>query len=114
MNGSTIKRSALNTVHRLLFTVHSKSRQRDFLAFDITDTLEVYSIYSKVISLFTTNSKGVETMKKYVLLSLMLALALLVGTVVLAAEAVSFEPVRAPSKGPDNAPVTIIEIADFM
>ena len=25
-----------------------------------------------------------------------------------------FEPVRAPSRGPDNAPVTIIEIADFM
>ncbi len=30
------------------------------------------------------------------------------------AETVSFQPVRAPSKGPDNAPVTIIEIADFM
>ena len=53
-------------------------------------------------------------MKRYVLLSLMLTLALLVGTAVLAAEAVSFEPVRAPSKGPDNAPVTVIEIADFM
>jgi hypothetical protein len=27
---------------------------------------------------------------------------------------VSFQPVRAPFKGPENAPVTIIEIADFM
>jgi hypothetical protein len=32
----------------------------------------------------------------------------------MAADTVKFEPVRAPSKGPDNAPVTIIEIADFM
>ena len=85
-----------------------------FFSFDITNVLKVYSTYSKIISLLTTNSKGVGTMKRYVLLSLMLTLALLVGTAVLAAEAVSFEPVRAPSKGPDNAPVTVIEIADFM
>ncbi len=53
-------------------------------------------------------------MKRSVILSVMLALSMLMGTAVLAAETVSFEPVRAPSKGPDNAPVTIIEIADFM
>ena len=39
---------------------------------------------------------------------------LIVGTAVLAAETVDFQPVRAPSKGPADAPVTIIEIADFM
>jgi len=33
---------------------------------------------------------------------------------VMAIDKVNFEPARAPSKGPDNAPVTIIEIADFM
>ena len=32
----------------------------------------------------------------------------------MAADLVSFEPVKAPYKGSDNAPVTIIEIADFM
>jgi len=53
-------------------------------------------------------------MNRTVLLSVLLALSLLLGTTVLAAETVSFEPVRAPSKGPDNAQVTIIEIADFM
>lgn len=53
-------------------------------------------------------------MKISVIFSLLLALGLLTGTVVFAAETVNFEPVRAPSKGPDNAPVTIIEIADFM
>ena len=31
-----------------------------------------------------------------------------------AAEKVKFEPVRAPSKGPDGAKVTVYEIADFM
>ena len=30
------------------------------------------------------------------------------------ARVAGFEPVRAPSKGPENAPVTFIEIADFM
>jgi hypothetical protein len=30
------------------------------------------------------------------------------------AQKVEFEPVRAPSKGPDNAPVTVYEIGDFM
>lgn len=53
-------------------------------------------------------------MNRSVFLSMLLALSLLTGTVVMAAETVSFEPVRAPRKGPDNAPVTIIEIADFM
>ena len=32
----------------------------------------------------------------------------------MAAEKVVFEPVRAPSMGPENAPVTIIEIVDYM
>jgi len=48
------------------------------------------------------------------LLSLFLTLTLLVCSGAAAAETVNFEPLRAPSKGPDNAPVTIIEIADFM
>lgn len=52
-------------------------------------------------------------MKRYIIVSLILVFWLFAGTAVHAAETVSFEPVRAPSKGPDNAPVTIIEIADF-
>ena len=44
----------------------------------------------------------------------MLALLLLIAGVALAAETVDFVPVRAPAKGPENAPVTIIEIADYM
>lgn len=58
--------------------------------------------------------EGRRNMNRSVFLSILIALSLLMGTAVLAAESVSFEPVRAPSKGPDNAPVTVIEIADFM
>jgi len=53
-------------------------------------------------------------MGRYIFLSFLLALLLLMAGVALAAEAVDFEPVRAPAKGPENAPVTIIEIADYM
>jgi hypothetical protein len=53
-------------------------------------------------------------MNRTVFLSVLLALSFLTGTIALAAETVNFEPVRAPSRGPDNAQVTIIEIADFM
>jgi len=53
-------------------------------------------------------------MNRTAFLSFLLVLSLLIGTTAMAAETVIFEPVRAPSKGPDNAPVTIIEIADFM
>ena len=53
-------------------------------------------------------------MVRSVLLSLLLAFTLLVGSAAVAAQTANFEPLRAPSKGPDNAPVTIIEIADFM
>ena len=52
-------------------------------------------------------------MKKFVHWSLLLLLSLLVASSALAAET-KFEPVRAPSKGPADATVTIIEIADFM
>ena len=54
-------------------------------------------------------------MKRFLILTLMLAMASLFSVPgAISAETVKFEPVRAPSKGPDNAPVTIIEIADFM
>ena len=53
-------------------------------------------------------------MKRAVFLSLLLALVLLLAGTVAALETVDFTPVRAPAKGPENAPVTIIEIADFM
>jgi hypothetical protein len=49
-----------------------------------------------------------------VLMALALCAGLLMAPTVFAADTVKFEPVRAPAKGPDNAPVTIIEIADFM
>ncbi|MDF1537227.1 MAG: hypothetical protein P1S46_12180 [bacterium] len=52
--------------------------------------------------------------KKIILLAVLLAAALFTAATAMAAETVVFEPVRAPAKGPDNAPVTIIEIADFM
>ena len=42
------------------------------------------------------------------------AVVLLFSSFVGAAEKVKLESVRAPSKGPENAPVTIIEIADYM
>lgn len=45
---------------------------------------------------------------------LLLALAVFGPKTAHAAQTVKFEPVRAPSRGPDNAPVTIVEIADFM
>ena len=53
-------------------------------------------------------------MHRYGFIILALAVFLVPGNAVAAAETVVFEPVRAPAKGPDNAPVTIIEIADFM
>lgn len=45
---------------------------------------------------------------------MVLAIILMCSVTVMADESVSFEPVMAPSMGPDNAPVTIIEIADYM
>ena len=48
------------------------------------------------------------------LISVVIAVMLLFCTFVMAAEKVSLESVRAPSKGPENAPVTVIEIADYM
>jgi len=54
-------------------------------------------------------------MKRNFILSTMLVFSLLnMCTAVLALETVDFQPVRAPSKGPADAQVTIIEIADFM
>jgi len=54
-------------------------------------------------------------MKRFlVLMVLLAAVSLFLLPAVMAEETVGFVPVRAPSMGPDNAPVTIIEIADFM
>ena len=53
-------------------------------------------------------------MRRVVPLFLLIAFSMFAGDILLAADAAVFEPVRAPSKGPHNAPVTIIEIADFM
>jgi hypothetical protein len=46
--------------------------------------------------------------------AVLMTLTLLVAAMATASETVAFEPVRAPAMGPENAPVTIIEIADFM
>jgi len=46
--------------------------------------------------------------------SLVLFVILLAAVPVDSAQVTGFEPVRAPFKGPENAPVTFIEIADFM
>jgi len=54
-------------------------------------------------------------MKRFLILTVMLAVAFLFYVPgAMSADTVKFEPVRAPSKGPDSATVTIIEIADFM
>ena len=53
-------------------------------------------------------------MSRYIFISFLLAFSMHLTGVTLAAETVDFTPVRAPAKGPDNAPVTIIEIADYM
>ena len=52
--------------------------------------------------------------KLAVVLSVVMAATLLLVAIAAAADTVAFEPVRAPALGPENAPVTIIEIADFM
>jgi hypothetical protein len=46
--------------------------------------------------------------------TVLMTVMLIVAAMAFAAETVAFEPVRAPAMGPENAPVTIIEIADFM
>lgn len=54
-------------------------------------------------------------MKKWVLvLAVLMAMTVPAVAAEMSRETVTFEPVRAPSKGPADAPVTIIEIADFM
>jgi hypothetical protein len=45
---------------------------------------------------------------------MVIAAMLMCSVSVMAAGTVTFEPLRAPSMGPDSAPVTIIEIADYM
>jgi hypothetical protein len=57
---------------------------------------------------------------RFLLLTVLFSAAVMVFTSVAVPAAyaespkVEFEPVRAPSKGPDNAPVTVYEIGDFM
>jgi hypothetical protein len=51
---------------------------------------------------------------RYLIFVAVVAAVILCSSFVAAAEKVKFEPVRAPSKGPEDAPVTIIEIADYM
>ena len=69
----------------------------------------------KVLLLLSPDGKGVAIMRRLVILMVLLAaLSLFSVPAAMAAETVNFEPVRAPSKGADNAPVTIVEIADFM
>ena len=54
-------------------------------------------------------------MRRLVNMAVLLAVAsLFYVPAAMSADTVKFEPVRAPSKGPDSATVTIIEIADFM
>ena len=52
--------------------------------------------------------------KMCTVLTVLMTVMLITAVIALAAETVAFEPVRAPAMGPENAPVTIIEIADFM
>jgi len=51
---------------------------------------------------------------RFLLLATLLAAAVMVFASVAVAEKVEFNPVKAPSKGPDNASVTVYEIGDFM
>jgi len=53
-------------------------------------------------------------MRASVLLSFFMMFLLLPWSAAAAGQTEVLKGVRAPSKGPDNAPVTIIEIADFM
>ncbi len=49
--------------------------------------------------------------KQFVLMTVVM---LIFGVTGAAGGNIEFEPVRAPSVGPDNASVTVYEIADFM
>ncbi len=56
--------------------------------------------------------------RRILLLAVLLSVTVMIFTTVAvpaaSAQKVEFEPVRAPSKGPDDAPVTVYEIGDFM
>jgi hypothetical protein len=59
-------------------------------------------------------NKEVCMKKLCTMFTVLVTATLLIAAMAMAAETVAFEPVRAPAMGPENAPVTIIEIADFM
>lgn len=59
-------------------------------------------------------TKGVIMRLRSLMFTMVIATVLLYCVAGMASGTVNFPPVRAPSLGPDNAPVTIIEIADYM
>jgi hypothetical protein len=72
----------------------------------LTDEFSYYKIF--------LYRKGVSMKGRCAVFVTVIAALLMYPVAGMAAGTVTFEPVRAPSMGPDTAPVTIIEIADYM